>query len=53
MCNAFLMSHVPLFGTPLFMRHVSLFFMGFVMFLFAHFSLFSVLILSNSRYGRS
>ena len=51
MCTAFLMSHVPLFGTPLFMRHVSLFFMGFVTFFFAHLVSFSVLVLSNSRCG--
>ena len=36
MCNALLMSHVPLFRTPLFMRLVPLFFMGFVTFFFAH-----------------
>jgi hypothetical protein len=53
MCNAVLMSPVPLFGTPLFMRLVSLFVMGFVSFFFAHFSSFSVLVLSNSRYGHS
>jgi hypothetical protein len=53
MCNVFLMSHVPLFGTPLFIRLVSLFFMGFVTFFFAHFFSFSVLVLSNSRYSHS
>jgi hypothetical protein len=53
MCNAFLMSHVPLFGTPLFMWLVSLFFTDFVSFFFALFFSFSVLVLSNSRYGHS
>ena len=48
MCNAFLMSHAPLL-----MRLVSLFFLGFVTFFFAHFFSFSVLVLSNSRYSRS
>jgi hypothetical protein len=53
MYNALLMSHVPLFRTPLFMHLVFLFFMGFVMFFFAHLVSFSVLVLSNSRYGPS
>ena len=51
MCNALLMDHVPLLRTLLFMRLVPLFFMGFVMFFLAHFFSFSVLVLSNSRYG--
>ena len=51
MRNALLMSHVPLFGTPLFMRLVPLFFMGSVTFFFAHLVSFSVLGLSNSRCG--
>ena len=49
MCTALLMSRVPLFRTPLFMRLVPLFFMGFVTFLFAHLFSFSVLVLSNSK----
>jgi uncharacterized membrane protein YeiB len=53
MCNALLMSHVPLFRTALFMRLVPLFFVGFVVFFFAHLFSFSVLVLSNSRYGPS
>jgi hypothetical protein len=53
MCNAFLMNHMPFFGTPLFMRLVPLFLMGFVIFFFAHFFSFSVLVLSNTRYGHS
>jgi hypothetical protein len=53
MCNALLMSHVPLFGTPLFMRLVPLFFMGSVTFFFALLFSFSVLVLSNSRSGPS
>jgi hypothetical protein len=53
MCNPVLMSHVPLFGTPLLMRLVSLFFMDFVTFFLAHFFSFSVLVLSNSRYRHS
>ena len=53
MCNAFLMSHVPLFRTPLFMRLVSLFLMGVVTVFLAHFFLLSVLVLSSSRYGHS
>ena len=53
MYDALLMSHVPLFGTPLFMRLVPLFFMGSVTFFFAHLFSFSVLVLSNSRYGPS
>jgi hypothetical protein len=46
-----LMRLVPLFGTPLFMRLVPLFFMGSVTFFFALLFSFSVLVLSNSRYG--
>ena len=46
MGNALLMSYVSLF-----MRLVPLFFMGFVMFFFAHLFSFPVLVLSNSRYG--
>ena len=53
MCNALLMSHVPCFGMPLFMRLMPLFCMGFVTFFFAHFFSFPVLVLSNSRYGPS
>jgi hypothetical protein len=49
MCNALLMSHVPLFRMPLFMRLVPLFFMGFVTLFFADLFLFAVLVLSNSR----
>jgi hypothetical protein len=41
MCNALLMSHVPLF------------FMGFVMFFLAYLFVLSVLVLSNGRYGHS
>jgi hypothetical protein len=53
MCNALLMSHVPLFRTPLFMRLMPLFFMSFVTFFFAYFFSFLMLVLSNSRYSPS
>ncbi len=53
MCNALLMSHVPLFRATHFMRLVPLFFMGFVAFFFAHLFSFLVLVLSDSRYGPS
>lgn len=53
MCNTLLMSYVLLFRTPLFMRLVPLFFMGFVTLFLAHLFSFSVLVLCNSRYDPS
>jgi hypothetical protein len=47
-CNPFLVSYAPLD-----MRLVSLLFMSFVTFFFAHFFSFSVLVLRNGRYGHS